>query len=253
MPFYYVANWKMNMHYQKAANFCSEQYESLIQLAAEKNAFLILCPSAVVLASVSAMFKETEIQIGAQDCSPFKEGAHTGDISAQSLMEAGASYCIIGHSERRIEWGETDEIIAQKMVRLFEVGIRPIICIGETKEAFDQGTTFEFLARQLDPLIEAIIQINSFSSSRHRIFIAYEPIWAIGSGIVPEKVYLESIFSWLKEYCTRINNLVPVRFLYGGSVVPEHIFYLKKVSGVEGFLIGGASIDFQMFKKIVVL
>lgn len=246
MKHLYVANWKMNMTYAQSIDFCIQNKGQLHALANTAN--IILCPSFLAIAPIIEILKDTNIKIGAQNCSEHQAGSYTGEISAQSLSESSATYCIIGHSERRIYFEETTEIVIKKMNLLYANNITPIICIGETKEDFLQQKTKAVLEQQL----ESILQTAVYHQYNH-IIIAYEPFWAIGTGIIPEAEYLEDIFSWLHIIAQPYIEHKIIQFLYGGSVNSKNIHQLKTIEHIDGFLIGGASVDFEELRKIITL
>jgi len=241
----FVANWKMTMPSTKAINFCMDNRSALADLVGLSSQ-LVICPSFPVLEPIIKILKQTNVNIGAQNCSRYKEGAYTGEVSSRSLAEIGCKYCIVGHSERRHYFGETNKDVAQKTEQLIVNNIQPIICIGETKQEYDNQETFRVLKQQLAPVCQVITQSTP-------LIIAYEPIWTIGTGIVPDKDYLMNIFSWLFDYMQQqiIHN--DIRFLYGGSVSESNVGLIKKIPFIGGFLIGGASTNFQMLQKIVLL
>lgn len=243
MKHLYVANWKMNMTYRKSLDFCIHNKNQLLALA--QTADIVLCPSFIVLQSIAEIFKNTPISISAQNCSEYEAGSYTGEVSAQSLAEIDIKYCIIGHSERRIHFGETTEIIVKKVNLLLNNNIQPIICIGETQEHFVNKATFTVLSEQLKPIVENIQQTNK------PIIIAYEPIWSIGTGIIPENIYLEEVFAWITKLVHIHAPGTTMQLLYGGSVTDKNITKLKNIANINGFLIGGASTDFEQFAEIV--
>lgn len=207
----------------------------------KSNKNLVLCPSFLSLDTIKNI--NNEIQIGAQNCSEYQNGPFTGEISAKSLSELNVNYCIIGHSERR-EMGETDETIVQKVKVLLENKITPIICIGENLKDFESGQTKQAITSQIEPILKIIKNEN--------FIIAYEPIWAIGTGKTPypSEVYeiADFIRKILEKHYIQHNNY---KIVYGGSVSSKNISSLKLIENIDGFLIGKASIDFQELKKIV--
>jgi len=243
MKYLYVANWKMNMSFAESINFCSRNYDALQQLTT--NASIVLCPSFLAIAALSDILKNSAVAVGAQNCSEYPSGAYTGEISAQSLAEIAVKYCIVGHSERRIYYNETPEIIMQKVTRLSENKIQPIICIGETEEHFKNKQAFVVLTQQLEPII------TTLPKGTH-IIVAYEPVWSIGTGIIPEPEYLHEIFTWLAQLLRMQLPESTFQLLYGGSVNAKNIHQLKNVATIDGFLIGGASTVFEEFSKIIV-
>jgi len=244
MAFIFIANWKMMMPSTKAINFCKDNRSALVDLGLSSH--LVICPSFPVLEPLIKIFEKTKVDIGAQNCSRYKDGAYTGEVSSQTLAEIGCHYCIVGHSERRRYFGETNEDIAQKVKQLIACNIEPIICIGETKQEYDNQETFRVLTEQLVPVCRVINQSRP-------VIVAYEPVWAIGTGVIPDKDYLITIFSWLVDYMQQQGMSSNIRFLYGGSVNEHNVVLIKKISFVSGFLVGGASTDFQMLQKIVLL
>ena len=244
MKYLYIANWKMNMPYRKGIDFCIQNKDRLFTLAQSAN--IVICPSFVALAPIAEILKNTAISIGAQNCSAYKAGSYTGEISAQSLAEIGITYCIVGHSERRMYFEETTENIIKKVNLLLRSNIKPIICIGETQEQFESKATLMVLTEQLKPILENI------SPKNKQIIIAYEPVWSIGTGIVPENTYLEEVFAWITKLLHNLTSDCAVQLLYGGSITEKNINQLKNVPNINGFLIGGASADFASLKNIMV-
>ena len=233
----------MNLSYHETINFCDNNKEQLELLASERT--IILCPSFVALAPIAEIFKNSAVAIGAQNCSEYPSGSYTGEVSAQSLAQVGSTHCIIGHSERRMHFGETTDVIIKKMDLLCMNNITPIICIGETQEHFANQATLTVLTEQLKPILETIQHKNK------ALVIAYEPVWSIGTGIVPENSYLEEVFAWLIKLMQSHAPQYATQLLYGGSVTAKNIHQLKNIKQIDGFLIGGASTNFEEFKKII--
>ena len=272
MNYLFVANWKMNMHFSKAINFVKDNIAALRSIGEGNENKLILCPSLIALSSMITPLSKINVSIGAQNCSQHKQGAFTGEVSAQSLAELGCQYCIIGHSERRTYFGETNEMVAEKVARLYEHNIQPIICIGETKKEFENKQVYEVLTSQLAPILKVLKTIYNLRQASvfadeqgereklqiqdkeyEQLIIAYEPVWSIGTGIIPEYTYLEQVFIWLGEHIKKHLTDTKLQLLYGGSVNEDNIADLKQILYINGFLIGGASTDFQKLKKIVLL
>lgn len=234
------------MPFNDACSFEKTNKEDLQKLT--DIATIVLCPSFVALQRLEEYASNTEILIGAQNCSQFQSGPYTGEVSAVSLQQIGVNFCIVGHSERRRNFGETNQIIAQKVERTIENLIIPIICIGETKQQHEKKETFNVLEAQLIDVLEVL--------SKHPespFVIAYEPVWAIGSGAVPNINDLTKTFDWLQGHIKRNHPQAQVQFLYGGSVTEENSEKIIQIEHVDGFLIGGASLDFQKFQNIVLL
>jgi triosephosphate isomerase len=244
---YFVANWKMNCTPHAACELAQIYCDESNALHAERSE-IIICPSFDALAICVHIVAQSSIKVGAQTVSPFPLGAHTGQIAAESLAEIGCTYAIIGHSERRQECHETNEQITKQAKELISHGVTPIICIGETEDQFKTGNGISVLEAQLAPLLSVLKK-----ASMPNLIIAYEPVFAIGTGIIPDPGYLKKMFGWLSEYLkTNLPNQ-QYTLLYGGSVSDTTIESLKGVGEIQGFLIGNASLDFQKFQKIVSL
>lgn len=238
----FVANWKMNKTYSASLDFCNIHKQALHELT--KQADIVLCPSFVAVSAMNQALKNSHVHIGAQTCSIHQKGAYTGQVDTQSLKEAGCTYGIAGHSEQRRDGYLTNDQVAHQVQRLLDASITPIICIGDTKEEFEQHQAHGILTHQLNPVLRIAQEY------RVPIIIAYEPIWSIGTGIVPKFDYLQEIFLWLSQ---KLSREFPSKWdlLYGGSVNLDTIAMLKTIPHIDGFLIGDASLDFQKFEKIV--
>lgn len=247
-----VANWKMYLSFDESISFVTTHFDDLVYLAQSHidDTELIISPSFTALYPLAKIFKDTNVSIGAQDCASHYSGAFTGQISATSLKEISCLYCIIGHSERRKYQHETDEEISDKFQALIDVEISPIVCIGETFDERETGRVFEVLERQLTPIFAlALLKYNKIKNNP--ICIAYEPIWAIGTGRAVSCEQLSQVLEWLNAFIAKRVCGVNWRILYGGSVVAENIATFSKLAHLDGFLIGNASTDFQSLKKIV--
>lgn len=248
--FFYIANWKMYATFTQTIDLITKNHDDFLKLSQHPNTKIVLCPSALAYYPLATVFKESTIEIGAQDCSDHHQGAFTGQISASDIKAVGCTYCIIGHSERRRFNGETNATIAQKLTQLIDANITPIICIGETEEQNKQGKTLTTLEQQLAECF-AIIKKSETKLENTSILIAYEPVWAIGSGIIPSNEHLETVFAWLSQHTLKVAPSIVWTLIYGGSVTELNAQQIKKINHLEGFLIGGASLDFQEFEKIV--
>lgn len=246
----YFANWKMNFSTQDSINFAKFNHEDLLKLAKNLNNEIVICPSFLSIYSLLKIFDSSEVKIGAQNCSRFMEGNFTGEVSAKYLKEIGCSHCIIGHSERRKYNNETDTEILEKFINLTKLNISPILCIGETLEEYKNNNTLNILKSQLNLLIECLIS-GLEVPKRLSIYIAYEPVWAIGTGIVANNEHLNKVFTYIKNSLQKVALDVNWKLIYGGSINGENIKSLKKLNLIEGFLIGGSSLHFQELKKIV--
>jgi triosephosphate isomerase len=235
----FVANWKMNKSLLDSIAFVQTYKNELNKLCIPEKQ-IVLCPSYPALLAVAQLLKDSRVKIGAQDCSAYQNGPYTGQVSALSLKQAGCSYCIVGHKEQRAYHAQTDQEIDQKIHQLITQGITPIICIGESLQEKNNDQTFTVLSKQL----------TAFAPhwGKSPLVIAYEPVWVIGSGKIPEISYLQQIFTWLSA-----KDVPNCQLLYGGSVDEKNIAQLVQIEGIDGFLIGGASLDFQKLQKIVSL
>ncbi|MFH0898703.1 MAG: triose-phosphate isomerase family protein [bacterium] len=246
----FVANWKMYLSFEQALEFAAQHYDDFIALTKDFACPIIICPDFTSLTSLKKIFKSTDILFGAQDCSSHARGAFTGQVCAESLRQIGCDYCIIGHSETRINAKHDDKEISNKFLQLIAQGISPIICIGEQEEDYKKGNVFQVLEKQLMGILSRV------SADQHlyqdlSICIAYEPVWSIGTAQIPSQDHLNNVFSWLADKVKKNNKTIDWKLIYGGSVAPENIGFFKKIDMIDGFLIGGASVDFQKLKKIV--
>lgn len=244
--FSYIANWKMNVTCTQACNFINDHYDGLIELGQHHE--LIICPSHEALYPIAQRMSNTPIKLGAQNCSMHTSGAYTGDVSAASLRALGCTYCIVGHSEQRRYHHVTDQEVAAQVERLITNTIIPIVCIGESKEQYETGTTQTILMQQLDLVTDVL---NHYNQLRPTCYIAYEPLFSIGTGVIAPMPHLQETFSWLHATCSELTTNVTYRLVYGGSINEENARELKTINHVDGFLIGNASLDFKKIKNIV--
>jgi triosephosphate isomerase (TIM) len=234
-----AANWKMNGLKASIA-----QLEKIIAGARSLAALdLVVCPPATLLAAFAAKAQGTPVAIGGQDCHAEAGGAYTGDISAEMLRDAGATAVIVGHSERRHYHGETDAAVRAKALAARRAGLLAIICIGETRTERDAGRTREVIRTQLD---------GSLPDAIENVAIAYEPVWAIGTGITPTRDDVGEMHAFIRtRLASRFAGTRPdTRILYGGSVKPINARDLLRVADVDGALVGGASLNADEFLAI---
>ncbi len=242
----FVANWKLNKSFAQSLAFCKTYKADLKKLSFQAGIELVVCPSFPALFSMSELLKDTKIRLGGQTCSAYNSGAYTGQVSAQSLKETGCDYCIIGHSEQRQYADITNKNVAQAAKNLCALKIEPIICIGETKEQFQQRQTMKALENQLHLVLDAV------KDTQQQITIAYEPVWAIGTNTVPKANYLKTIVEHVSTVLSKKHS-GPWRIIYGGSVSEKTINNFREIPSLSGYLIGSGSLDFQKFEKIVSL
>lgn len=243
-----VANWKMYFSFQQAIGWLQQHKIKLEDIIIEKEHTGIICPSFEVLSNAYSILKDTSIALGAQDCSSCSLGAHTGQVAAQSLAQLGCGYCIIGHSEQRANACQTNNNIAQKLEKLLENSIKPIICIGETAKEYQNKKSLSIVSEQLR-FIRELLENKNFTNQK--ILIAYEPIWSIGTGNLPSSEHLILMLTAIKEHLSEVLSPESIVLLYGGSVSGAVMDMLKTIDLIDGFLIGKASTDFQELKKIV--
>jgi triosephosphate isomerase (TIM) len=206
----------------------------------------MICPPATLIAGLARLLQGSRLHVGAQDCHPATRGAHTGDISAEMLADAGASAVIVGHSERRSDHGERDRGVAAKAAAAHRAGLTAIVCLGETAGERRAGLTLAVVARQLAASLPA-------SAAPANTVIAYEPVWAIGSGLTASPADVQAVHAFLRR--ALLAQLGPqgvgVRILYGGSVKAANARELMAIAEVDGALVGGASLDAQEFLAII--
>jgi len=238
-----AGNWKMNGLRADGVALTAE----LCALAgdAPPTCDILLCPPATLLHEIGAVLENSAIALGAQDCHALESGAHTGDISAMMLKEQGCAYAIVGHSERRADHGESDEMVRAKAAAVLGAGMAVIICIGETEAERDAGRAAQVVSRQLSG------SLPDGASSENTI-IAYEPVWAIGTGRTPTVAQVAEIHATIRaKLGVSLADAGDFRILYGGSVKPENTAELMAVENVDGALVGGASLKAADFWAII--
>ncbi len=238
-----AGNWKMN-----------GQRDSLDQLAlmargVDEALFdkvdVVVCPPATLLYVATTLSEDTPLMVGAQDCHREAKGAHTGDVSAEMVADCLGEFCIVGHSERRTDHGETDFHVAGKAQACWRAGLTAIICIGETEAEYDSGRAEEVLGRQL------AMSVPEGATEKDTV-IAYEPVWAIGTGKTPSPDDIRDIHAFIRDVLVERfgGHGERMRILYGGSVKPDNATELLSVNNVDGALVGGASLKAQDFLAI---
>jgi triosephosphate isomerase len=207
---------------------------------------ILVCPPATLVSAFAAKAKGSKsLTVGAQDCHPKASGAHTGDLSAEMLADAGARAIIVGHSERRADHGESDALVRQKAEAVWRAGLTAIVCIGETREQRDVGKTLDVCGAQLKGSLPD-------GSTAANLVLAYEPVWAIGTGLTPTAEDVEQVHRFIRESLTSRfeGEGADIRILYGGSVKPSNAGELMGVANVNGALVGGASLKASDFLAI---
>jgi triosephosphate isomerase len=240
-----AGNWKMN----KTVSEAVELVNSLKSLVADAKAEVVVCPTAICLTEVVRAAKDSNIGVGAQNMYHKDSGAFTGEISPVFLTDMNIQYVILGHSERRQYFGETDEDINKKTIAALNHGLKPILCIGETLEEREAGTTFDVLTTQINGSMANMKNMNL-----DNLIIAYEPVWAIGTGKTATKEDANEVISFIRKLIREnFGDAVAdkTRILYGGSVKSSNIKELMDMPEIDGALVGGASLEAVEFSKIV--
>ncbi|MEO1015668.1 MAG: triose-phosphate isomerase [Pseudomonadota bacterium] len=233
-----AGNWKMN-----GLSADAQKVEKLIEAfdgAMPEKIDVLICPPATLLAQLAAAYQDEAVQFGGQDCHAAPSGAHTGDVSAEMLADIGAAFVIVGHSERRGDYGESDAIVKAKAEAALRAGLAPIICVGETEAERDAGEAEAVVARQLEGSLPAA------DKGKTEIVIAYEPVWAIGTGRTPTGGEIKAMHAAIRRIVGD-----RCRILYGGSVKPGNAAEILKLTDVDGALVGGASLKAADFATII--
>jgi triosephosphate isomerase len=240
-----AGNWKMN-GLKDAVREALTVADALSPSEDQSRADVMICPPATLLATMTERLKGTRVLVGAQDCHPAAWGAHTGDLSAEMLRDAGASAVIVGHSERRADHGESDSIVRSKASAAHRGGLAAIVCIGETAGQRQAGLTLDIVRRQLSGSLPEGTSVTN-------TIVAYEPVWAIGTGLTPTTGDVAEVHRAIREaLVARLGTAGSgVRVLYGGSVKPSNARELLSVADVDGALVGGASLKAEDFLAII--
>lgn len=233
-----VANWKMNGSMDSVRAYAIELVKRME--TTQTNAQLVIAPPFPYLMFMNGRLLSRDIALAGQDCSAKAEkGAYTGDVSAAMLKDIGCQYVIVGHSERRQHFKESNDIVAAKIEFALKAGLIPILCVGETLAEKEAGKTEKVVKTQLDA-----VQLSK------NLVIAYEPVWSIGTGHVPTEKEITSMCTYIQTYAQKKKNPVPV--LYGGSVNGENAREILTLKGVDGVLVGGASLTIDTFWPIII-
>ncbi len=241
-----AGNWKM----YKTTLEAVKTAQRLVELVADSaDVDIMIAPVFTALDPVSQVVSNSRVALGAQNLYWEKEGAYTGEISADMLLSAGCQYVIIGHSERRQYFGETDETVNKKIRAALDTALIPVLCVGETEEEREAGQTFSVLDKQVK------IGLNKyFAKDLGTLVIAYEPVWAIGTGKTATKEQAQETHEYIRSLMNQTFDKAlaqSVRILYGGSVKPANVSELMAMPDIDGALVGGASLDAESFSKIV--
>ncbi len=240
-----AGNWKMNKNLQEGIQLAKE----LTEVVKNPNCGVIICTPQIHLASVAPVVKGSVIELGAQNCADKKSGAYTGEVSAEMVKSTGANYVILGHSERREYYHETPEILKEKVLLALENGLKVIFCIGETLAEREQGKQNEVVKAELEGSV-----FNLSAEQWKNIIIAYEPIWAIGTGVTATAEQAEEMHVYIRECVAQVYGHAVAQdttILYGGSCKASNAGELFAKPDIDGGLIGGASLKVEDFKGII--
>ncbi|WP_025898983.1 triose-phosphate isomerase [Sneathiella glossodoripedis] len=239
-----AGNWKMNGLRSESIT----QIEQLVKKSADAGTVgcdILICPPFTLVKELADLAQGSAVSIGAQDCHANVSGAHTGDISAEMLKDAGASYIIVGHSERRTDHHESSDAVKAKAEAVLQAGLVAIVCVGETLEQRENGETLSVVGEQIEKSLPA-------GASADNTVIAYEPVWAIGTGKTPTPADVAEVHAFIREKLGALTaGAEGVRLLYGGSVKASNADELMALENVDGALVGGASLKVDDFWPIV--
>lgn len=239
-----VANWKMN----GSETVNQVLLEGLLPQLQDIRAEVVVCPPFVYLCQVDELLDNSDVTLGAQNCALEVSGAFTGEVSATMLRDVGVSYVIVGHSERRALFGESDQLVAAKLAAVKAEHLTPILCVGETFEEREANRVFEVIARQLQAVV-SMLGADGFKN----IVVAYEPVWAIGTGLTASPEQAEEVHGMIREFVKDVSGSVTadsLTILYGGSVNPSNAAVLFAQQNIDGALVGGASLKADDFANI---
>jgi triosephosphate isomerase len=241
-----IGNWKMHKVVAEAVAFAREFAAGFEPLADRDVA---IAPPFTALHALSAILKDSAVALCAQDVHWEQEGAFTGEVSAPMLLDAGCRYVLIGHSERRRWFGESNEDVNRKAKAALKAGLAPVVCVGETLDEREADQTFSIIRRQLKEGLN-----NISADDIRRTIVAYEPVWAIGTGRTATPEQAEEIHNFIRQFIERIHGSEPadaMRILYGGSVNPDNAAALMAQKDIDGLLVGGASLGAGSLRKII--
>jgi len=242
-----AGNWKMNNDLSQSVNLISEIKNAVA--GKELNAEIIICPPFTSLETASALVKDTNVKLGAQNMYFEESGAYTGEISASMLKSVGCEYVILGHSERRAIFGESDEVINKKIKKALASGLKPIFCIGETLEERESGVTNKIVERQVRNGLTGIS-----AEELELIIVAYEPVWAIGTGKTATPEQAQEVHKFIRNLIKELysaNSAENLTIQYGGSVKGDNAKSLLSQPDIDGALVGGACLNANSFFDII--
>ena len=239
-------NWKMNGSGKEAENLITALIEQLKGFSSESLDIAVF-PSFVYLPQVNELLKNENIQLGAQNLSQHEKGAYTGEISGSMLADIGCRYVLVGHSERRHLYAESNELVAEKFKVALDIGLTPVLCVGETREQYETGQTENVVLEQITT-VTTLVGIAQLSKA----VIAYEPVWAIGTGLTATPEQAQEAHAFIRQTIAEhdVKTAEELSIIYGGSVKADNATALFSMSDVDGGLIGGASLNAEQFAVI---
>jgi triosephosphate isomerase len=242
MRYFIAANWKMNKTVGETKEFISALIPAVRDVT---DVDIVVAPPFTALSAAGEMIKGTNLQLSAQDVFWEEKGAYTGEVAPGMLVDAGCGHVIIGHSERRQYFSEDDSTVNRKIKAAKKAGLHVIFCVGESLEEREAGRTFEVIKREVEDGLDGV--------GSEDLVVAYEPIWAIGTGKTASAGQAQEVHAFIRETLGRLygNNAGPIRIIYGGSVTPDNVDDLMAGADVNGALVGGASLKPESFSRIV--
>jgi triosephosphate isomerase (TIM) len=244
--FLIAGNWKMNRNSAEAFELAAEIAQGVGQ---QHEVEVLICPPYTALESAARALENSSVKLGGQNMHPEPGGAFTGEVSAEMLRHLFATYVILGHSERRAYFKESDEFINQKVLAALKSRLKPILCVGETLEERENGTTFEVVQKQVKAGLQGVTADQSES-----VVVAYEPVWAIGTGKTATPEQAQEVHAFIREELTQLLGKAAagrMRILYGGSMKPANAGELMSQPDIDGGLIGGAALEGRSFLQMV--
>jgi len=241
-----AGNWKLNKNIKESIELVTLLKRKLNDV---QNVEIVVCPVYTALSDVYEVLMESSIKLGAQDLFWEEKGAFTGEVSASLIKDTGASFVVVGHSERRQFFNETDETVNKKTKAALKVGLTPIVCVGEMLQEREANKTFQVIERQLKGSL-----VNFSHDEIDKVVVAYEPVWAIGTGKVATPQQAQEVHAFIRKEISKVfgeEAARGLRILYGGSVKPDNISNLMNEPDIDGALVGGASLEVDSFSDIV--
>ncbi|NOQ65278.1 MAG: triose-phosphate isomerase [Methyloprofundus sp.] len=238
-----IGNWKMKINHQSAQKLIDDMIAGMPSVDAD----IAVCPPYLYIPEVGQRLADSNIALGAQNVATHSEGAYTGEIAAVMLNDFNCKYAIVGHSERRANYADTDETVGLRFKQALDANIIPVLAIGELLEDREQGNTFDVVAKQLNAVLD-FVGIESFKNA----VIAYEPVWAIGTGLTASAEQAQEVHLYIRQLLAEKDAQIAenIQIIYGGSVKPQNAEALFAMSDIDGALVGGDSLSADSFLKI---